>query len=365
MKLSTLLCGGAIGLALAGGLIAWQKAPAHTNSAGQLGDGLVGPRDMVWVPTGEFLMGSSSVKSQPNERPAHRARVDGFWMDRFHVTNDEFAHFVKETGYLTTAERKPTWASMRVQLPIGTQAPDEDKLVPGGVVFVGTRQPVSLADYSHWWRYVAGANWRHPDGPTSSIDGKGKHPVVQVSYEDAMAYARWTGKRLPTEAEWEYAARGGLDQATYAWGDVFKPNGKAMGKTWNAAATPFPVQAPKVLPGTEPVGSFLANGYNLHDMAGNAWQWVADWYRADAFSRQAAMASVAVNPLGPGDSFDPQGLRADAPLRVIRGGSFLCSEAYCEGYRVSARQGQDPASSSSNVGFRLVISAADWTPPKQ
>ncbi len=328
---------------------------------GQVGDGRVGPADMVWVPGGVFQMGGSSARSRANERPAHAVCIDGFWMDRHHVTNAQFAEFVRATGYVTTAERKPSWASLRSQVPPGTPQPPDLTLVPGGVVFVGTEQPVSLDDYTRWWRWVPGADWRHPNGPGSSIDGRADHPVVQVSYEDALAYARWVGKRLPTEAEWEFAARGGLEQSTYAWGDVFRPGGKDMGKIWDDAAAPFPKQEAKLRPGTAPVGSFPANGYGLADMAGNAWQWVADRYRADAFARQAASSlEPVVNPAGPADSFDPEGLRADAPKRVIRGGSFLCNEAYCEGYRVSARQGQDPDSSSSNVGFRLVAGATEW-----
>lgn len=363
MRLFTILCGAAVVLALADGSELYHQSGRHDLKAGQIGDGVIGPRGMVWIPGGKFQMGSSSVRAQQNERPAHWVQLDGFWMDRAHVTNREFATFVRATGYVTTAELKPSWESLRAQLPPGTPRPEDLALMPGGVVFVGTEKPVSLADYSRWWRYVPGANWRHPNGPGSSIEGRDEHPVVQVSYEDVLAYAKWAGKRLPTEAEWEYAARGGLDQETYAWGSQFKPAGKAMGNTWNDAAA-FPVQAPKVLPGTVRVGSFPANGYNLLDMAGNAWQWVADWYRADAFGRQAAVAKVVGNPSGPSESFDPDGERLDAPKRVIRGGSFLCSEAYCEGYRVSARQGQDPDSSSSNVGFRLVINASRWREKK-
>lgn len=305
-------------------------------------------------------MGSSSRQASANEQPAHKVKLTGFWMDRTHVTNRQFANFVQATGYVSMAERRPTWESLRTQLPPGTLRPPESVMVPGGVVFVGTGKPVSLADYTRWWRYVPGADWRHPNGPQSNINGKEDHPVVQVSYADVLAYARWAGKRLPTEAEWEYAARGGLDQKTYAWGDQLRPDAQSMAKTWDEEKTAFPLQAPKVMPRTVPVGQYVANGYNLLDMAGNAWQWVSDWYRFDAFARAAALGGVATDPVGPLHSYDPEGPRADAPKRVIRGGSFLCSEAYCEGYRVSARQGQDPDSSSSNVGFRLAISAVDW-----
>src|SRR5258706_7862577 len=190
------------------------------------GDGSRGPKGMVWVPGGEFQMGSDHKLSQRNEQPAHKVRVSGFWMDQTHVTNAQFAAFVKATGYVTTAERKPDWETIRVQLRPGTPKPPDSALVPGAMVFVGTDRPVPLDDYSRWWAWVPSADWRHPQGPKSSIEGKDDHPVVQVSYEDALAYAKWAGKRLPTEAEWEFAARGGLEQATYAWGDDLVPEGK-------------------------------------------------------------------------------------------------------------------------------------------
>jgi formylglycine-generating enzyme required for sulfatase activity len=289
-----------------------------------IGDGKQGPSGMVWVPGGEFLMGSDHKLAQANERPAHKVRVHGFWMDQHHVTNAEFRAFVAATNYKTTAERKPEWETLRVQLPAGTPKPPDDDLVPGAMVFVGTDRPVPLQDYSAWWRYVPGADWRHPAGPGSSIEDKGDHPVVQVSYEDAQAYARWTGKRLPTEAEWEFAARGGLEQATYIWGDQFAPNGKQMANVWQGQqAQPFPVVSPKAggALGTSPVGTFPPNGYGLSDMTGNAWQWVADWYRADQFQRESRAGSVIDNPVGPSDSFDPDdpGAPATAPRRVTRG----------------------------------------------
>lgn len=327
---------------------------------GQLGDGIFGPKGMVWVPTGEFLMGTDSRRAHANERPAHPVALDGYWMDQYHVTNSAFSLFVEETAYITTAERKPTWESLSAQLPYGTPRPNEALLVPGAMVFMGTDKPVDLHDYAQWWRYVPGANWRHPNGPNSSIAGKEEHPVVQISHEDVIAYAQWAGKRLPTEAEWEYAARGGLEQAIYAWGGMLAPDGKPMANTWDNTS-PFPMQSAKILPSTTAVGLYPSNGYNLYDMAGNTWQWVADWYRPDAFVPHAASPrSIQSNPTGPTHSYDSSLVRADAPQRVIRGGSFLCSETYCEGYRVSARQGQDPYSSASNVGFRLALSHNDW-----
>jgi len=323
------------------------------------GDGVNGPEGMVWIPGGEFLMGSDDRLARLNERPAHRVRVRGFWMDRTHVTNAQFESFIQATGYVTTAERKPDWEALKVLLPPGTPQPADGVLVPGALVFVGTDHPVSLDDYTEWWRYVPGASWRHPQGPGSSIRGKADHPVVQVSYEDAQAYAHWIGKRLPTEAEWEFAARGGLSQATYTWGNNFSPQGQKMANIWEGSSEPFPVVRTNsdLAVGTSRVCTFARNGYGLCDMTGNAWQWISDWYRADAFAKAAKHGDLLVNPQGPENSYDPDdpGLPANAPKRVIRGGSFLCSASYCRSYRVSARRGSDPDSSMSHIGFRLVI----------
>lgn len=314
---------------------------------------------MVWIPGGEFKMGSDGHLAKANERPAHRVRVDGFWMDRTDVTNAQFAAFVKATGYVTTAEKKPDWETLRVQLLPGTPKPPEKNLVPGAMVFVGTKKAVPLDDASRWWRFVPYANWRHPKGPHSNLVGKEDYPVVQVSYEDALAYAKWVGKRLPTEAEWEYAARGGLNQANFVWGNEEKPHGKRMANTF--AGTQFPVVDPQhqALIGVSKVASYPPNGYGLYDMAGNAWQWVADWYRADAFVQEAKSKSELINPQGPSDSFDPShplSTPVDAPKRVIRGGSFLCDCHFCMSYRPSARRGVDPYNSMSHISFRLVKS---------
>jgi len=360
------LLGGGVALAASAagflGWRAWAARRAAPRPVVRIGDGVSGPLGMAWVPGGAFLMGSDHALARFDERPAHPVRVRGFWMDATHVTNDQFAEFVRRTGYVTTAQRKPDWETVRVQLPPGVPRPPDDALVPGAMVFVGTRGPVRLDDYSQWWRYVPGADWRHPQGPRSSIEGKGDHPVVQVSHEDALAYARWAGKRLPTEAEWEFAARGGLEQATYAWGDDPAPGGERPANYWDTKARPFPVVRPEAggAAGTTPVKTFLPNGYGLHDMTGNAWQWVADWYRADAFARQARDARGPLDdPRGPGDSFDPAdpGVPAGAPKRVIRGGSFLCNVDYCLSYRPSARRGCDPFSPMSHLGFRLVRDA--------
>lgn len=338
--------------------------PAKSVSTAQLGDGKNGPVGMAWIPAAEFLMGNNHKLSQPNELPAHSVSITGFWMDVNDVTNADFRRFVQATGYVTTAEKKPRWEDLEVQLPPGTPRPDDNLLVPGAMVFVGTAAEVSLRDYSQWWQFVPGANWRQPQGPDSNIDGKDDHPVVQVSYEDAQAYAKWAGKRLPTEAEWELAARGGLEQATYTWGNELSPEGKPMANIWDTQqAQPFPVvKDEKIQVGTTPVGTFSPNGYGLNDMAGNVWQWTADWYRADAFRIQAQYRQPPQNPVGPADSFDPDdgNVPASAPKRVTRGGSFLCSDTYCISYRASARRGADPLNSMSHLGFRTVMTPAQW-----
>jgi sulfatase modifying factor 1 len=361
---------GAAGFLL-GKLTQGDSTPAATPAAAPevvTGDGVTGPAGMAWVPSGEFLMGSDHPLARPNERPTQKVAVSGFWMDRTHVTNAEFAGFVAATRYVTTAERVPDWETLRVQVPPDTPKPPDSALVPGAMVFVGTETQVPLDDFSQWWRYVPGADWRHPQGPGSSIDGKDHHPVVQVSYEDVLAYAKWAGKRLPTEAEWEYAARGGLEQATYAWGNDFKPDGKLMANTWDVAERPFPVLMPKAggAAGTSRVKTFPANGYGLYDMTGNAWQWVADWYRFDYFQilagQQLGGDGPVKNPAGPTDSYDPEDRSAPAraPRRVTRGGSFLCNVDYCLSYRPSARRGNDPYNPMSHIGFRLVMTPEQW-----
>ena len=333
-------------------------ATGHPARIWQAGSDDDAPAGMVWVPAGEFLMGSASRQARANEKPLFRARVSGFWMDATDVTNAQFDAFVRATGYVTVAERKPDWETLRLQLPPGTPAPDPALLVAGALVFTGSATAVSLDDWRAWWRYVPGAGWRHPGGPGTNLQGREQHPVVQVSWDDAQAYAAWAGKRLPTEAEWEYAARGGLSQADYAWG--------ADGATVQDKAKVFPAQGafPVVTPhyavqvGTSAVKSYPANGYGLYDMAGNVWQWTADRYRADRFAQLAAQAPVP-DPAGPAASYDPDeaGVPAGAPKRVIRGGSFLCDDSYCASFRTSARRGADPANPMPHTGFRLVLSS--------
>ena len=315
------------------------------------------PEGMVWIPGGEFSMGSDvdgeALCGPPgitmDSQPIHRVYVDGYWMDQTAVVNEQFAKFVQATGYVTVAERTPT----KEEFPT---APPEN-LVAGSTVFTPTPGSVPLDNHYRWWSYVKGANWRHPTGPDSDLKGREKYPVVQIAYEDAAAYAKWAGKRLPTEAEWEFAARGGLSCKTYAWGDEFKPGGKAMANTYQGT---FPVKdsGEDGFAGLAPVAQFPPNGYGLYDMAGNVWQWCSDWYRPDYFSELAA-GGVARNPQGPQSPFDPA--EPGEKKRVQKGGSFLCTDQYCSRYIVGTRGKGEISTGSNHVGFRCVLSAAQRT----
>lgn len=298
---------------------------------------------MVWVPGGEFSMGSSNPKFN-DARPWHRVRLDGFWIDKTETTNDDFAKFVRATRYVTVAERKPT--------PQEFPGVPPAKLVAGSLVFTPPTHPVELNDESKWWRFVKGADWRHPEGPQSSIDGRGRYPVVQIAFADAQAYARWVGKRLPTEAEFEFAERGGLDCKPYAWGGEFTPRGKDMANTFHGHF-PDTSTAPHGHAGTMPVASFAANGYGLYDMSGNVWEWTADWYRADYYARLAGTGRVTSNPKGPPDSYDPKepGVRKHS----VRGGSFLCTDQFCSRYEVGGRGQTESNSSANHIGIRFVL----------
>ena len=310
---------------------------------------VLGPRQnldphpgMVWIPAGEFSMGSDNPKFD-DTRPWHRVRLHGFWISATTVTNDDFARFVKATGYITVAERKPNPADF-------PKAPLKN-LVPGSLVFTPPDHPVELNDDSQWWRYVPGANWRHPSGPHSSIQGRDRYPVVQVAYEDALAYAHWAHKRLPTEAEYEYAERGGLSCKPFAWGDAFTPAGKDMANTFHGHF-PDKSAAKNNRPDAMPVGSFPPNAYGLYDMSGNVWIWTSDWYQADYYKSLAATGKITVNPTGPPFSFDPK--EPGVPKRVLRGGSFLCTDQFCSRYEVGGRGQEEPSSSANHIGFRLV-----------
>jgi sulfatase modifying factor 1 len=315
------------------------------------------PPGMVWIPGGEFSMGCADPRGMPHggsdpmhdARPIHRVRLDGFWMDATEVTNAQFAAFVAATGYVTVAERAPRAEDF-------PGAPPEN-LVPGSIVFTPPTHPVPLRDptgvaHLRWWAYVPGANWRHPLGPESDRAGHDDDPVVQVAFEDALAYATWAGKRLPTEAEWEFAARGGLAGGPYPWGADFLSAGRWMANTWQGQ---FPLDDTGLdgFAGIAPVARYPANGYGLHDMAGNVWEWCADWYRPDTYANRSG--GITVNPAGPADSFDPQ--EPGVPKRVQRGGSFLCNDQYCSRYIVGTRGKGEVSSGTNHIGFRCVKSA--------
>ena len=315
---------------------------------------------MVWIPGGEFTMGTDDPASMPNERPAVAVKVDPFWMDRHDVTNAEFRKFVAATGYVTTAEKPVDWEEMKKQLPPDTPKPPDEKLRPGSLVYTPPGHKVDLRDMSNWWTWTNGASWKHPEGPKSNIDGKDDYPVVQVSWDDARAYARWAKKRLPTEAEWEFAARGGAKTNTrFWWGDEFRPGGRYMCNTYTGE---FPVKdtAEDGYAGVSPWKAFPPNGYGLYDMAGNVWQWTADFYRADAHELAADHLAATgdkfyLNPKGPRGSFNPTNAVPEAVERVTKGGSFLCSVSYCESYRPTARRGTPPDTGTGHIGFRCVL----------
>jgi formylglycine-generating enzyme required for sulfatase activity len=307
---------------------------------------------MVWIPGGEFSMGGvnpagmqeGGKETMNDARPVHRVYVDGFLMDATEVTNAQFAAFVRATGYITIAERKPT----KEEFP---DAPEEN-LVPGSIVFT----PVSTGDLSNhyrWWSYIPGASWRHPLGPSSNLDGKEQYPVVQVCWEDAAAYAKWAGKRLPTEAEWEFAARGGSAGNLYTWGNQFRPDGKWMANTYQGKFPSYD-EGKDGFPGLAPAKQFPANGYGLYDMAGNVWEWCSDWYRADYY-QQVSASGVIKNPKGPDVSMDPA--EPSERKKVQRGGSFLCTDQYCTRYMVGTRGKGEFRSASNHVGFRCVKDA--------
>lgn len=304
------------------------------------GNAHTAPQNMVWIPGGRFWMGTDHME---DAQPVHQVEVKAFWMDRTDVTNGEFAQFVKATGYVTIAERPLD----PKQFP--GLAPED--LAPGSVVFTPPSGPVSLDHPLAWWRFVKGANWRHPEGPDSDLRGKEKYPVVHIAWPDAAAYANWAGKRLPTEAEWEFASRGGRDRQNYPWGNDLNPKGKWMANTFQGH---FPDKntAADGYAGIAPVASFPPNDFGLYDMSGNVWQWVSDWYRPDYYAQLRQQGEIANNPQGPRDSFDPQ--ETGVPKRVQKGGSFLCTDQYCERYMPGARGKGDPETGTNHLGFRCV-----------
>jgi sulfatase modifying factor 1 len=300
--------------------------------------------DMVHVPGGVFTMGSDD--HYPEEKPAHKVRVDPFWIDRHAVTNRQFAAFVAATGHVTLAEKPAD--------PADYPGADPAMLAPASVVFVPPPGRVDLRNHYNWWQYIPGADWRHPRGPQSSLDGLDDHPVVQVAYEDALAYAQWAGKVLPTEAEWEFAAKGGSDGTEFAWGEELVPDGRYMANTWQGEF-PWENQQLDGYAWTAPVGSFPANGYDLYDMIGNVWEWTSDWYQ-DHGSIQRACCTID-NPRGAEReaSVDTRNPGTSIPRRVMKGGSHVCAPNYCRRYRPAARMAQPVDTSTCHVGFRCIV----------
>ncbi len=319
---------------------------------------LATPEGMVWIPGGTFEQGAvpGDVLAMHHEKPTHAVAVDGFFMDSTEVTNAQFRRFVEETGYITVAEREIDWEVMKEQLPPGTPKPPDSVLQPGSLRFKKPEAEVTnLNDYSQWWEWKVGVNWKHPQGPESDLKGKENYPVVHIAYEDALAYCNWAGKRLPTEAEWEYAARGGMAEARFPWGNDIGPlHGNA--NTWSGS---FPM-ANDTLDGytnKAPVASYPPNAYGLYDMVGNVWEWTQDWYNTTYYTEIATKNTTTLNPQGAKthhNRFSPY-----AEEKIIKGGSFLCHQSYCASYRVSARMGNTLDSAQEHLGFRTVKSISD------
>ena len=324
------------------------KIPSRYNAFGKPVDKHDG---MVWIPAGIFMMGGDNEQARKDEYPKHSVKVNGFYMDATEVTNAQFSEFVKATGYITTAEKDINWEEIKSQVPPNTPKPPDSVLKAASLIFVPTKSEVNLNDYSQWWSWTRGANWKHPHGPGSDLVGKENYPVTHVSWDDAMAYCKWAGKRLPTEAEWEYAARGGLVNNTYSWGNFFDELGVSQCNFWQGKFPYLNLNKDGFI-GAAPVKSFAPNGFGLYDVAGNVWEWCADFYNNDYYS-QLGKSKLSINPKGPTKSYDP-----DEPLitkRVMRGGSFLCNDSYGSGYRVAARMKSSPDSGMEHLGFRCVM----------
>jgi len=304
---------------------------------------------MVLIAGGTFEMGGDNDQASPDEYPKHTVTVSSFYMDVTEVTNAQFKKFVDATGYVTTAERKPDWEELKKTLPPGTPKPPDSVLQAASLVFHQTGGPVDLNDYSQWWRWTKGADWKHPEGPQSNINGKENLPVVQVSWDDATAYCKWAGKRLPTEAEWEFAARGGLTNNIYPWGNEHINAGKPKANSWEGKFPYFNEKKDGYVTAA-PVKSFSPNGYGLYDVAGNVWEWCGDWYDYNYYKSLAGKTTV--NPKGPEKSYDPD--EPQTQKRSLRGGSFLCNDAYCSGYRVARRMKSTPDTGLEHTGFRCV-----------
>ena len=308
---------------------------------------------MAWIPSGAYKMGSKNSQSRRDESPQHPVQVDGFWMDQTEVTNAEFAAFVEATGYVTTAEIAPDWEEIKKELPPGTPKPHDSLLQAASLIFQATKGPVDLNAYDSWWRWQPNTSWKHPKGPGSTLEGKENHPVVHISWYDAQAYANWVGKRLPTEAEWEWAASGGKEEVLYPWGNEPVNEGTPKANSWEGDF-PYQNNVRDLFFYTAPVASFEPNPFGLYDMAGNVWEWCSDWYAFDYYAN--LKGSKVANPQGPEKPYDPY--QPYLKQKVMRGGSFLCNDAYCSGYRVSARMKSSPDTGLQHTGFRLVKDAA-------
>lgn len=308
-------------------------------------------KGMVLIKGGEFEMGSHNEEGRADEYPLHKVQLNDFYIDQTEVTNAQFAAFVKATGYVTTAEREIDWEELKKQLPAGTPKPSEADMQPASLTFTPPKKPVPLNNGAQWWSWTKGANWKQPQGPSSDLKGKENFPVVQVSWDDANAYAKWAGKRLPTEAEWEYAARGGLKKNDFPWGNESIEKGSPKANTWQGNFPNLNTNWDNFA-GLAKVRSFKPNGYGLYDMAGNVWEWVLDWYTPNYYETLAGKTTN--NPLGPAQGYDPQ--EPAVQKKVVRGGSFMCNASYCKGYRVSSRMKSSPDTGLENTGFRCVIS---------
>jgi formylglycine-generating enzyme required for sulfatase activity len=323
-----------------------------SSTAGIVPGGDSSTSGMVMIPGGTFDMGGDNNQASADEYPKHKVKVDPFYIDQTEVTNAQFRVFIEATNYITTAERKPDWELLKASVPPGTPKPPDSMLVAASLVFQQTSGPVNLNDFNQWWRWEKGADWKHPQGPNSTIDGKDNYPVVQVSWDDAQAYCKWTGKRLPTEAEWEFAARGGLLNNIYPWGNEPVNTGQPKTNSWEGKF-PYLNELKDGYVKAAPVKTFAANGYGLYDMAGNVWEWCADWYDANYYKTDEG--KTLINPKGPAKSYDPEDVYTQK--RSLRGGSFLCNDSYCSGYRAARRMKSSPDTGLEHTGFRCVKEA--------
>ncbi len=311
----------------------------------------VGENRMIFIKGGTYTMGALAQSNTGDAKSPQPVKVNSFWMDETEVTNAEFKKFADETGYLTIAERPIDWEEMKKILPPDTPKPADEDLQPGSLVFTPPATEVPLDNYANWWSWVDGANWKHPDGPDSNIEGKENFPVVQIAFEDAQEYAKWAGKRLPTEAEWEFAARGGLERKEFAWGDELTPNGNYMANFFQGEF-PYKNTGSDGFVQAAPVKSFAPNKYGLYDMVGNVWELCSDFYEVKPFDPNCCHSNLVTNPKGPELTVDP-----NDPLaikHVVKGGSFLCSAQYCSNYKPSGRQGSSYDSGMNHTGFRCV-----------